>query len=130
MCGPFLTDALDDPAFGLVALVAALGAGAGERRGVLVEAGFAAGGAEVVSLAVVERPVLGGRGIYRHSANRIDDSGFLAHVVSCAPRGTFLDRSCIIRTDLNTWLSLWMPDGCWLYGLRSEPAKAVRVGNH
>src|SRR5216684_2960369 len=96
---------------GLVALVPTFGAGPGESCGILVEAGLAAGGAEVVGLAVVEGSELGGRGIDRHSANGIDDSGFLTHVVSFAPWGTFMHRLGIIRTDLDPGLSRWTPDG-------------------
>src|SRR6266566_4158586 len=104
MFDPFMAGAWMIAPLGLVALVPTFGAGPGEFCGILVEAGLAAGGAEVVSLAVVERPVLGGRGIDRHSANGIDDGGFLTHVVSFAPWGIFLHWPCIIRTDLNRWL--------------------------
>src|SRR5579859_2495726 len=74
----------------LMPRVAAFGAGLRVPGWILVEAGLAAGRAEVVGLAFAEGSIFGGRRIDRHPANRIDCRALLAHVFSLARLGLIL----------------------------------------
>src|SRR6266849_3958453 len=91
--------------YGLMARGLAFVAGADELPRILVEAHFAAGGAEVVGLAVVEGAVLGSGCLDRHLAYRINCSCLACHVISLTRSGMLADRRSVIRSDLDRGVS-------------------------
>src|SRR5207245_4759119 len=110
----------------LAAVVPAAGRAGRVLRRVYVEARLAAGGTEVVGVAVDERPIFGGGRVDAHSADRVGCRRLLLHVISFARMGIHVGRSGFLSRYLHVRLEC--RDLARRKGLDSECAQPVCVG--